>query len=945
MALTDTATGLLDRERELRTLADLAGDLPPGGRVAVIAGQAGIGKSSLLAALVAHVRPQVRVLSARGGELERSHAFGIVRQLFRKPVLAAEPARRAALLTGAAALAGAALGLEGPAADAAGTLHGLYWLVAGLAAESPLLLVVDDAHWADDESLRFLHYLARRLDDVPAVLAIAHRVDEPGTSVELLGSYRDLPDVTVIDPGPLSSGAVDTLVELVLGDAPSPAFAQECATATGGNPFLLLELLRAARADGLLGRASDAAVIGQMTPGTISRSVTSRLARTSAPARRLAQAVAILGTDAHPAFAARLAELGADECRAAADELRAAGVLRDGEALEFIHPLVRTSVRDGIRPGARSTAHRAAAALLAEAGAPASEAAAHLQLIEPAADAWVVETLRKAALEAFREGAPATGAAHLERALREPVAAEHRGAVLRDTGQLLIAVDPHRAIEYLTLAAAAAEDADTAAAIRWTLAHARSYVQDLEGAVAELEQGAEIAVDVDLRRSLIAEAVTLRRRAGLDPERGLERLRSAVPSDDDDRSGARDIRTALALEALVNREHYSAIVPAAEVGILGEPDEPIRMLTTIAFLLLVWTDRIDLAYDIDTRTVGKMRAIGFLVNVVFALTNRSFAAARRGMLREAEADARAGWTLAQEQAPGVHSVLGMLVWALTEQGALDEAEAEWAAGTARDPAWPEYRDVFVVGRLTIVRARLSLAQDDAEQAAHCALKAGEIMRSRGFDHLAISAWQDVAVRALVALGRTDEAAAIAAEALRDAESLGTATALTIGLRLTALSTQDRARQIELLERAASHVDDVASPLEQAQTLVELGAALRRDQRRVDSREPLRRALDLAVRCNAVPIADRARAELRAAGARVRRTMLSGVESLTASELRVAQLAAEGLSNPEIAQRLYVTRSTVETHLSRCFMKLSLSSRAELAGVLTADQAKMVEPPR
>ena len=181
------------------------------------------------------------------------------------------------------------------------------------------------------------------------------------------------------------------------------------------------------------------------------------------------------------------------------------------------------------------------------------------------------------------------------------------------------------------------------------------------------------------------------------------------------------------------------------------------------------------------------------------------------------------------------------------------------------------------------------------------------------------------------------------DALRDAQSLGTPTALMIALRLSALATPDRVRQIELLRQAASHLDKVASPLEGARTLLELGAALRRDKRRVDSRDPLRRALELAVGINAAPVAERARAELRAAGARPRRVMLSGVESLTASELRVAQLAAAGLTNPDIAQRLYVTRSTVETHLSRSFIKLSINSRAQLAGLLDPQDANVGEP--
>ena len=923
-------------------LTGLLGGLRTGGHVAVVRGPAGIGKTSLLTALSARLPSDAAVLVATGGELERGHAFGVVRQLFDRPVLAADPARRDVLLAGAAAFAAPALGLPGEAADSAGILHGLYWLVAGLAADSSLVIVLDDAHWADDTSLAFIHYLARRIDDLPALLIVAHRSDEPGVASGLLTHLADLRSVTIVEPAPLSDGAVETLVRSALDGDPAPAFCEQCARVTAGNPFLLLELLRAAQLDDLRGTTDEAAVIARMTPATISRAVTARLARTPEPARKLAQAVAILGTEAHPALAAQLAQLSAEQAREAADELAAAGLLRQSRTLDFVHPLVRASVHDAIRPGARSIAHRLAAALLADAGYPAGEIASHLHLIEPAADAWVVTMLRRAAAEARVEGALLGAADHLERALNEPIGAEQRGSLLQELGELLQAVDPPRAILHLSAAADAVDDADAVANIRWTLARAKGYSGDLPGALAELGRAVEIATDVDRRRMLIAETFMRQSLSGVDRTAGLKHLRSVIPADGDERPGARDVRTALAMEAFNARADHAAITSAAELGVQFSAP-PVRELPTVALYLLVWVDRADLAYRVSTGFLESDRAAGRLVNVAFSLTHRAYAAIRLGMLREADADARAGLQLGVEHRRGIHRALGPLVWALVEQGALEEAEAEWHAGTARDPDWQTRPDVFLSSQLSLVRARLLLAQGDPAAAADWALPAGAALSERGLGHLAISGWHDVAVQSLVGLGRTHEAAAIATDALRDAQSLGTSTALTIALRLCALATTDRARQIELLEHAASHLNAVASPVEQARTLLELGAALRRDKRRVDSREPLRRALDLAIRVNAAPLATRAREELRAAGARPRRVMLSGVESLTASELRVAQLAAEGLTNPEIAQRLYVTRSTVETHLSRSFMKLSISSRAQLAAVLEAERANIGEP--
>ncbi len=945
MALT-AATTLLEREHDLEVLDALFRGLRPSGHVAVVRGPAGIGKTSLANALKARLPPEAPVLSATGGELERGHAFGVVRQLIDRPVLGTDGPRRDTLLSGAAAFAAPVLGLPGPTGDAAGILHGLYWLLAGLAADSPLLIVVDDAHWADEASLTFIHYVSRRLEDLPVLLLVAHRIDEPGSPSELLTRLGDLPSVTIVEPSPLSNTAVEALTRSALEGDPSPTFCDECTKVTGGNPFLLHELLRAAQLDGLTGSADEAVLIGQMTPVVISRAVTVRLARTSEPARKLAQAVAILGTDAHPALAGQLAQLTAPEAREAADELAAAGILRQGQTLDFVHPLVRASVREGIRPGARSTAHRIAAGLLADAGYPAGEIASHLHRIEPAADPWVVAMLRRAAAEARAEGALRNAADHVERALNEPASLEERGALLRELGELLQPVDPPRAIAYLSAAAEACDDPGELAEIRWELSKATSYTGDIPGGVEEIERAAETCPDIDRRRTLLAEAFMWRRLSGLDRTPGLELLRGVIPADGDDRLGALDVRTALALEALDERANHLTISDVAKRGV-HNPSQPVRMLPTVAVFLLVWVDRADLGSRAATEWLENDRAAGRLINLAFGLTNRAYAGLRLGMLREAEADARAASQLVKEHArgvalAGVHRALSLLAWALLEQGALDEAEAEWYACTGRDPNWQSRPDVFLTSQLSLVRARLLLARGDPAGAADWALTTAARLRERGFDHLAISRWHDVAVSALAAIGRTDEAAALAAESLRDAQSLGTPTAMTIALRLGAVATTDRARQIELLGQAASYLDGVPSPVEQARTLIDLGAALRRDKRRVDSREPLRRALDLAVRVNAASLAERAREELRAAGARPRRVMLTGVESLTASELRVAQLAAAGLTNPEIAQRLYVTRSTVETHLSRCFMKLSIDSRAQLAGILETEDANIGE---
>ena len=183
-----------------------------------------------------------------------------------------------------------------------------------------------------------------------------------------------------------------------------------------------------------------------------------------------------------------------------------------------------------------------------------------------------------------------------------------------------------------------------------------------------------------------------------------------------------------------------------------------------------------------------------------------------------------------------------------------------------------------------------------------------------------------------ATGDQDEGRARADRMLREAQTWGTPRAIGMALRAAGL-VEGGARGLELLAEAAMVLERSPAPLEHARALLDLGAGLRRANRRAAARDPLRQALDLADACGARPLADRARQELRAAGARPRRPRLGGVHALTASERRIAAMAAQGLSNPEIAQALFVTKKTVEAHLSSAYRKLAIHSRAQLGAAL------------
>ena len=235
MSAAAGTAGVLERDAELARIEASGGAGPGGpGSLLVVEGPAGIGKSALIgAARAVSDAAGARTLRARGGELERDFAFGVVRQLL-EPALAEAPARaRDDLLQGPAGVAGRLLGLPGAGAegeaaapDASFTvLHGLYWLCASLAAERPLVLTVDDAHWADAPSLRFLAFLLPRLEELSLALVVATRPEAEGAAAPLLALLLGDPLARVLRPAPLSVDAVGRLVEEGLGASrrrPSP---------------------------------------------------------------------------------------------------------------------------------------------------------------------------------------------------------------------------------------------------------------------------------------------------------------------------------------------------------------------------------------------------------------------------------------------------------------------------------------------------------------------------------------------------------------------------------------------------------------------------------------------------------------------------------------------------------------------------------------------------
>jgi hypothetical protein len=476
-------TPLVEREREVAALAALLDAVPDGeGRVAWIEGPAGIGKSTLLTEARGHAADaRAQVLTARGSELEREFPFGVVRQLFEAVV--ADPERRERALAGAAAPAapvfGAAGMSEGDVSFAA--LHGLFWVALNLAAEGPLFLAIDDLHWCDRPSLRFVAYLARRLEGQPILVATTVRTGEPGTDVALLGEIAHDPSTVTVRPVPLSPEAVRALVRERLGAEADEPFCSACHEATGGNPLFLRQLLTALEADHVRPDAAHAGVVLEIGPRAVSRTVIMRLARLSEDAIAVARAVAVLTESATLPAVAALTELSEERVADATGMLARAEILRREAPIAFVHALVRDAVYLELPLGERELQHERAARVLLEAGAPPEQVAAHLLTAPRRGQEWVAEQLREAGRAAVARGAPESGIAHLRRALEEPPPAAWRPALMRELGLAEVLTDGRAAIEHLTEAYDTLADPED----RMQVAHALCRALLFTGSLAE----------------------------------------------------------------------------------------------------------------------------------------------------------------------------------------------------------------------------------------------------------------------------------------------------------------------------------------------------------------------------------------------------------------------------------------------------------------------------
>lgn len=833
------------------------------GTTTVVEGAPGTGKTAVLEELAARWEASGgHVVRARGSALESDLPFGIVAQLFDLIDPDLVPAE-----------AIGALQLTAVTADFS-VLHGVYRLAAGLASHGELLIVVDDAHWADAASLRWLAYLALRIRRLPIALVLAvgvgERCDDPSFG-EITATCRR---VTLDN---LTPDETDRFVSSVLGEA-AHEFSTACFDATGGNPLAVTRLVRALTEDEVPPTAEAAWRVTQRGAEVSGEIMAARLRRRPASVVAAAHCLAALGPSPHPGVLAELTRLSPVEL---------AEAVRTVELLGVAGP----AVLDDMPAPARAALHLRAAQSLRAHGASDRAVADHLVETSPGLEPWAAEVLDRAAQEAVNHGDTSGAARLLWRALREPMANPSRALRLLGIAELVGNL-PGATARLREAFESDVDDVESAVALSYAL-HAEGNPAELP---AVLSSGspwarANLAVHGLVWQEAVPSSVSLDTPAGV--------LHHVMVG---------DISAAEAVSLVSTESVLSALTSAMTLNLADSLDEALAVLD-----------------EVDRAQAPALRA---LTNVMRANIQR-----RKGDLVSARADlTAAGDQLRQDgrwhAVSAWHAAL--LADILLEEGRLDES-----ASVIAEASTDEARRVWSFGGLLTIRGRMLTARGDDHEALEAFLAAGRHCAAWPYRNPAALAWRSGAALACAAMGDGERARELAQEEVSLARSWGAPRALGMALRAAGRVTAGAAGRT-LLEEAVRVLRGSPARLELARALVDLGVVVRRQGDTAFARTCLRDALDLSQKCGSSAMAARAYSELVATSAGPRRMRQTGPTALTPTEHQVAELAARGRSDEEIASTLLMPANTVEGVLSGIYRKLGVSGRLQLSDALFVD---------
>lgn len=933
----DIPAELLEREQELNELQSLVRSTPEKPQLLMIEAAAGLGKTSLLGVAREWGREEgLCVLSARCSRLEQDFAFGTLIQLFERHTRGLPDKERAALFGGAAAPAKVLIegSWDAPQyhSPSFAVLHGLYWLTVNLAAQQPLMIIIDDFQWSDLPSRQWVSYMSHRMQGQPVSMVLSFRTPGPDDAELVPLSTSDVLSTT-LRLQPLSSRGTGRLLGHAFTDPVAAEFTAACYAQTDGNPLFLKELAATIRAMGITPDADHLDDLHAVSVKAVSRSVDLRMSMLNPSTHRLAHAIAVLPDSTDLEVAAEVAGLDSKTAAEDADSLREAAILRvDRDRLSFVHLIVRLAVVDQISRLQQEDLHSRAAEVLSARGESVEQIGTHLLHSSPGMVTGAKHILWTVARNALGRGAPDLALTYLNRALREALPAEERYATLVDAGNVARQVNASAAVAYFTEALSLLTRQEDRADL--TVGLSISLV--MSGRIAEAEIRLRQLIsetpgdDSDTHRTVIAFLTTIAlNEPNRDDLRKVAETARALPA-----HGGRAsfiMNSALALGDAFAADPASIARARSALANISHRDELHEEsdFATCAIHTLLAANPTE-----GTRILDEALALAHLKGGIKAMAAfyefRALARLMQGSLSDAAADAEeavraieaAGLDFRRSMTGPFSSEI------LLEQGRIADAQRmlAWVGVTDQlPPIGPWYY-------LLHMRSRLFQQAGEFDLALEASLASGRRFTACGGRNPAFLPWRSQVALCLHNLNRTGEAQEYLQEEIDYARRWGAPGPLGRALRVA--GTLSGPQAIPLLEEAVAVLADSPARLEHAKALLELGAALRRSNRRSAARPHLREAIDIATTCGAAPTVQLAQLELLTAGAQRHHALAEGLQSLTPSERRIADMAARGASNRDIAQELFITPKTVEVHLSSVYRKLGISARTNLVAALS-----------
>ncbi|WP_188316977.1 AAA family ATPase [Solihabitans fulvus] len=890
---------LSGRAAQVRVLTDAVGTLADSrtGQVIVLSGGVGIGKTTLLrhARDLAHAKG-VRVLEANASALEHEYAFGVARQLV------------------------AAVGVAIPQVRAEApfeAMHALFGQIEQVTSGGPALLIVDDLQWADAASLRFLNYLAARIATHPITVLAGRRPDAVSAGnaplIDQLLARADQLWVAPFEPAELAE-----LAERTFDEAADEAFALACHSASGGNPFLAVELLGHLREHGVRPTGEAAAQVAMVTPQTTIDCLAGRLEGIDG-GLALARALAVIGEDGGPELAAELA--GLDMAGAASTLealLKARLVVEDAGSIVFVSSMVASAAAATLNSLAALRWHARAAELCHRQFRSTEQIAAHLLQAGTPAQDWQISILTEAAEAAYGVGAFESAGTLFRHALGSPqLTSDERLRLRARVAAALVFGDPvaaHRELAELLPLTSGDLHAQVASDLLLVTLSTRGF----SAGTAFLDTVIDQVVDHDPAAALplISRSLGI----GWLSDSPVRRVLDVVDAVADERKYGRAILAAA--RAQLAGEIATDADACAEQAVLalellwgnGEPDASEMSIHMGAIQGLLCSERFEVALAWIAKGEDLAQRRGWTTVLPFAAWARFVCLSVSGhtdaTLAAAIAVRTTTATVFDDNDP-LDMSGGFIACAFLLAGRM--AEAEEALGPFASGEITRPNQFYTAS----TRAGLRLLQRRFGQAHGDALMCARLMPDTSVNPL-IAHWRSIGALAANGMGDPTEASRLAEEELRLARAWGTPHTLGTALAAAGTVRQDRA----LLREAVEVTRGTHARLALVAALLAL-----------DEVDGLVEALEVAEQYGLGLFVPAIREALRAHGRRPGVKAVTGANALTSSEQSVADLAAAGLTNAAICGRLHLAPRTVEQHLTHAYRKLKIAGRKELAAAL------------